>query len=185
MVGTGNGGSLRASPQLSTLLHPSRRWSLNSPAPSFLPPWSPHHPGHLQARAHWPLPGPWLSPKQSSCRPQHSVVKRVCRDWGTLGDGGRGRKKGTGQWDPLPYVNLPVAPSVPDTGGERQRLSGELNSMPGLGTMNVRVSSPQPILNRGRPDNKVTLSPHPKNRLPPLGPLMLLPVLTPLSAPQD
>lgn len=26
--------------------------------------------------------------------------------------------------------------------------------MPGLGTMNVRVSSPQPILNRGRPDNK-------------------------------
>ena len=31
----GVGGSLRASPQLSTLLHPSRRWSLNSPAPSY------------------------------------------------------------------------------------------------------------------------------------------------------
>lgn len=31
----GVGGSLRALPQLSTLLHPSRRRSLNSPAPSF------------------------------------------------------------------------------------------------------------------------------------------------------
>ncbi|XP_008139700.2 carbohydrate-responsive element-binding protein [Eptesicus fuscus] len=41
----------------------------------------------------------------------------------------------------------PPAPS----GGER-RLSGELNSMPGPGTMSVRVSPPQPILSRGRPD---------------------------------
>ncbi|XP_059549453.1 carbohydrate-responsive element-binding protein isoform X3 [Myotis daubentonii] len=41
----------------------------------------------------------------------------------------------------------PPAPS----GGER-RLSGELNSMPGPGAMSVRVSPPQPILSRGRPD---------------------------------
>uniref|UniRef100_A0A671EMR7 MLX interacting protein like n=1 Tax=Rhinolophus ferrumequinum TaxID=59479 RepID=A0A671EMR7_RHIFE len=37
------------------------------------------------------------------------------------------------------------------SGGER-RLSGELNSMPGLGTLSVRVSSPQPVLNRSRLD---------------------------------
>ncbi|XP_023393249.1 carbohydrate-responsive element-binding protein [Pteropus vampyrus] len=39
------------------------------------------------------------------------------------------------------------------SGGER-RLSGELNSMPGPGTLSVRVSPPQPILNRSRADNK-------------------------------
>ncbi|KAM8776998.1 carbohydrate-responsive element-binding protein isoform 3-T3 [Rhynchonycteris naso] len=43
----------------------------------------------------------------------------------------------------------PPAPS----GGER-RLSGELNSLPGSGTLSVQVSPPQPILGRGRPDNK-------------------------------
>nr|KAF6441497.1 MLX interacting protein like [Rousettus aegyptiacus] len=37
------------------------------------------------------------------------------------------------------------------SGGER-RLSGELNSMPGPGTLSVRVSPPQPILNRSRAD---------------------------------
>lgn len=36
---------------------PRRRWSLNSPAPSFPRPWLPHHPDHLQAQPHWPLPG--------------------------------------------------------------------------------------------------------------------------------
>ncbi|CAK6444594.1 unnamed protein product [Pipistrellus nathusii] len=41
----------------------------------------------------------------------------------------------------------PPAPS----GGER-RPSGELNSMLGPGTLSVRVSPPQPILSRGRPD---------------------------------
>nr|KAF6490256.1 MLX interacting protein like [Molossus molossus] len=43
----------------------------------------------------------------------------------------------------------PPAPS----GGER-RLSGEVNSMPGPGTLSVQASPPQPILSRGRPDNK-------------------------------
>ncbi|KAM5262276.1 carbohydrate-responsive element-binding protein isoform 1-T1 [Hipposideros larvatus] len=63
------------------------------------------------------------------------------------------RMRGTEQWDPLPCVGLSVGLSVPATGGER-RPSGELNSMPGLGILSVRVSSPQPILNRGRLDNK-------------------------------
>uniref|UniRef100_A0A5F5PYF6 MLX interacting protein like n=1 Tax=Equus caballus TaxID=9796 RepID=A0A5F5PYF6_HORSE len=47
----------------------------------------------------------------------------------------------------------PPAPS----GGER-RLSGELSSMPGPGTLSVRISPPQPILSRGRPDNNKTES---------------------------
>ncbi|XP_040312068.1 carbohydrate-responsive element-binding protein isoform X6 [Herpailurus yagouaroundi] len=41
------------------------------------------------------------------------------------------------------------------SGGER-RLSGELNSIPGPGTLSVCVSPPQPILSRGRPDNNKT-----------------------------
>ncbi|KAM9058275.1 carbohydrate-responsive element-binding protein isoform 6-T6 [Megaptera novaeangliae] len=44
----------------------------------------------------------------------------------------------------------PPAPS----GGER-RLSGELNSLPGPGTLSVCISSPQRVLSRGHPDNKV------------------------------
>ncbi|KAM9058274.1 carbohydrate-responsive element-binding protein isoform 5-T5 [Megaptera novaeangliae] len=43
----------------------------------------------------------------------------------------------------------PPAPS----GGER-RLSGELNSLPGPGTLSVCISSPQRVLSRGHPDNK-------------------------------
>uniref|UniRef100_A0A8C0E4J3 MLX interacting protein like n=1 Tax=Balaenoptera musculus TaxID=9771 RepID=A0A8C0E4J3_BALMU len=43
----------------------------------------------------------------------------------------------------------PPAPS----GGER-RLSGELNSLPGPGTLSVCISSPQHVLIRGHPDNK-------------------------------
>ncbi|XP_033696578.1 carbohydrate-responsive element-binding protein isoform X7 [Tursiops truncatus] len=43
----------------------------------------------------------------------------------------------------------PPAPS----GGER-RLSGELNSLPGQGTLSTCISSPQRILSRGHPDNK-------------------------------
>ncbi|XP_046524124.1 carbohydrate-responsive element-binding protein isoform X3 [Equus quagga] len=59
----------------------------------------------------------------------------------------------------------PPAPS----GGER-RLSGELSSMPGPGTLSVRISPPQPILSRGRPDNnKVAPSPHPKICVHPQG----------------
>lgn len=75
------------------------------------------------------------------------------------------RTRGTGQWDLLSCLGLSVGLSVSATGGER-RLSGELNSMPGPGTMSVRVSPPQPILSRGRPD-KVALSPHPKISLLP------------------
>lgn len=82
---------------------------------------------------------------------------------------------------PSPRVGLSVGLSVSAIGGER-RLSGELNSMPGPGTMSVRVSPPQPILSRGRPD-KVALSPHPKISLLPLRPPTSLPRLTPLSAP--
>nr|XP_045731497.1 carbohydrate-responsive element-binding protein isoform X4 [Mirounga angustirostris] len=41
------------------------------------------------------------------------------------------------------------------SGGER-RLSGELSSMRGPGTLSVCVSPPQPILSRGRPDNNKT-----------------------------
>ncbi|XP_029076963.1 carbohydrate-responsive element-binding protein isoform X4 [Monodon monoceros] len=43
----------------------------------------------------------------------------------------------------------PPAPS----GGER-RLSGELNSLPGPGTLSMCISSPQRSLSRGHPDNK-------------------------------
>lgn len=95
----------------------------------------------------------------------------------------RGEGKDKGQWDPLPCVGLSVGLSVPDIGGER-RLSGELNSMPGPGTLSVRVSPPQPILNRSRAD-KVALPCHPKICLLTLGPATLLVMLTPLSAFQD
>ncbi|XP_059980460.1 carbohydrate-responsive element-binding protein isoform X3 [Lagenorhynchus albirostris] len=45
-----------------------------------------------------------------------------------------------------------LSPPAP-TGGER-RLSGELNSLPGQGTLSTCISSPQRILSRGHPDNK-------------------------------
>ena len=47
-----------------------------------------------------------------------------------------------------------VSPSVPGTGGER-RLSAELTSLPGPGALSIRISPPQPMLSRGRPDSKV------------------------------
>uniref|UniRef100_A0A673UQS4 MLX interacting protein like n=1 Tax=Suricata suricatta TaxID=37032 RepID=A0A673UQS4_SURSU len=40
------------------------------------------------------------------------------------------------------------------SGGERRLSSGEINSITGPGTLSVCVSPPQPILSRGRPDNK-------------------------------
>uniref|UniRef100_A0AC11CEP1 MLX interacting protein like n=1 Tax=Ovis aries TaxID=9940 RepID=A0AC11CEP1_SHEEP len=43
----------------------------------------------------------------------------------------------------------PPAPS----GGER-RLSAELTSLPGPGALSIRISPPQPMLSRGRPDSK-------------------------------
>lgn len=64
----------------------------------------------------------------------------------------RARMRGTGQWDPVPGVGLSVGLSVPGTGGER-RLSGELNSAPGPGTLSIHISPSQPIPGRGgRPD---------------------------------
>uniref|UniRef100_A0A8C0N437 MLX interacting protein like n=2 Tax=Canis lupus familiaris TaxID=9615 RepID=A0A8C0N437_CANLF len=46
--------------------------------------------------------------------------------------------------------------SPPAHSGGKRRLSGELSSMQGLGTLSVHVSPPQPILSRGRPDNNKT-----------------------------
>ncbi|XP_025235283.1 carbohydrate-responsive element-binding protein isoform X2 [Theropithecus gelada] len=43
--------------------------------------------------------------------------------------------------------------SPPALSGSERRLSGDLSSMPGPGTLSVRVSPPQPILSRGRPDS--------------------------------
>ncbi|XP_055148855.1 carbohydrate-responsive element-binding protein isoform X7 [Symphalangus syndactylus] len=43
--------------------------------------------------------------------------------------------------------------SPPAPSGSERRLSGDLSSMPGPGTLSVRVSPPQPILSRGRPDS--------------------------------
>ncbi|XP_067561996.1 carbohydrate-responsive element-binding protein isoform X5 [Pseudorca crassidens] len=44
--------------------------------------------------------------------------------------------------------------SPPAPSGGEQRLSGELNSLPGPGTLSMCTSSPQRILSRGHPDNK-------------------------------
>ncbi|XP_074202016.1 carbohydrate-responsive element-binding protein isoform X2 [Camelus bactrianus] len=45
--------------------------------------------------------------------------------------------------------------SPPASSGGERRLSGELNSLPGPGTLRIRTSPPQPILSQGRPDNKM------------------------------
>ncbi|KAK2117318.1 hypothetical protein P7K49_004204 [Saguinus oedipus] len=47
--------------------------------------------------------------------------------------------------------------SPPAPSGSERRLSGDLSSMPGPGTLSVRVSPPQPILSRGRPDSNKSL----------------------------
>uniref|UniRef100_A0A8C6CVP7 MLX interacting protein like n=1 Tax=Moschus moschiferus TaxID=68415 RepID=A0A8C6CVP7_MOSMO len=46
----------------------------------------------------------------------------------------------------------PLSPPAP-SGGER-RLSAELTSLPGPGALSIRISPPQPMLSRGRPDSK-------------------------------
>ncbi|PNJ85850.1 MLXIPL isoform 6 [Pongo abelii] len=46
--------------------------------------------------------------------------------------------------------------SPPVLSGNERRLSGDLSSMPGPGTLSVHVSPPQPILSRGRPDSNKT-----------------------------
>ncbi|XP_017518140.2 carbohydrate-responsive element-binding protein isoform X9 [Manis javanica] len=51
--------------------------------------------------------------------------------------------------------NTPCLTQLLRAGGE-QRLSGELSSMPGPGTLRVHVSPPQPILSRGRQDSNKT-----------------------------
>ncbi|ELW61346.1 Williams-Beuren syndrome chromosomal region 14 protein [Tupaia chinensis] len=50
----------------------------------------------------------------------------------------------------------PTPPRPPPGPGSERRLSGELNPMPGPGTLSVRISPPQPTLSRGRPDNSKT-----------------------------
>lgn len=159
------------------------------PTPAPTPPRPPPGPATLA------LPRPLIVPKAERLSPPAHSGKEGLQGLGNSrgwrkGKEERGmtseaRMRGTGQWDPLPCVGLSVGLSVPVTGGKR-RLSGELSSMQGPGTLSVHVSPPQPILSRGRPDNnKVAPFPHPKICLLPLGPSMLLPRLTPLSAPQD
>uniref|UniRef100_F6VN68 MLX interacting protein like n=1 Tax=Callithrix jacchus TaxID=9483 RepID=F6VN68_CALJA len=46
--------------------------------------------------------------------------------------------------------------SPPAHSGSERRLSGDLSSMPGPGTLSVRVSPPQATLSRGRPDSNKT-----------------------------
>uniref|UniRef100_A0A8D2JRL0 MLX interacting protein like n=1 Tax=Sciurus vulgaris TaxID=55149 RepID=A0A8D2JRL0_SCIVU len=46
--------------------------------------------------------------------------------------------------------------SPPAPSGSERRRSGELNSIPAPGALNVRASPPQPVLGRGRPDNNKT-----------------------------
>ncbi|XP_030652388.1 carbohydrate-responsive element-binding protein isoform X5 [Nomascus leucogenys] len=46
--------------------------------------------------------------------------------------------------------------SPPAPSGSERRLSGDLSSMPGPGTLSVHVSPLQPILSRGRPDSNKT-----------------------------
>lgn len=156
-----------------------------TPAPT--PPRPPPGPATLAS------PRPLIVPKAERLSPPALSGKQGLQE---LGDsrGGReekeeggtmsgARMRGTEHRARLPCVGLSVGLSIPATGGER-RLSGELNSMPGLGTLSVRVSSPQPVLNRSRLD-KVELSPYPKMCLLPLNPPTLFPMLTPLSDPQD
>lgn len=98
------------------------------------------------------LSPPAPSGKEGSQGSGSSVGGREGKEEGGTTSGARMR--GPGKWDPLPCVGLSVGLSVSDTGGER-RLSGELNSLPDPGTLSTCISSPQCILSRGHPDNKV------------------------------
>ncbi|KAK2496275.1 hypothetical protein MC885_010953 [Smutsia gigantea] len=133
------------------------------PTPAPIPPRPPPSPATVAP------PRPLIVPKAERLSPPAPSGKEGLQGLGTLGDGGRGRKRGGYIWGQdkrdrtrRPCVCLFVGLSVPATGGER-RLSGELNSMPGPGTLRVHVSPPQTILSRGRQDsNKAhpALCPH-------------------------
>lgn len=99
--------------------------------------------------------------------------------WGTMSGA---RMRGTGPRDSLPCVGLSVSPSVPGTGGER-RLSAELTSLPGPGALSIRISPPQPMLSRGRPDSKVAPVLSLRSVCSTPGPLALPPRLTPALLP--
>ena len=72
---------------------------------------------------------------------------------GDVGDDIWGHDERDRAMGPSP-LHRSVSPSVPGTGGER-RLSAELTSLPGPGALSIRISPPQPMLSRGRPDSKV------------------------------
>ncbi|XP_044930894.1 carbohydrate-responsive element-binding protein isoform X2 [Mustela putorius furo] len=133
------------------------------PTPAPTPPRPPPGPATLAP------PRPLIVPKAERLSPPaHSGKEGLQGGGGMPGNGERGtpseaRTRGTGPWDPLPCVGLSVGVSVPATGGER-RLSGDLSSARGPGTLSVCVSPPQPILSRGRPDsNKVALALTPRS----------------------
>ncbi|KAM9058271.1 carbohydrate-responsive element-binding protein isoform 2-T2 [Megaptera novaeangliae] len=127
------------------------------PTPAPTPPRPPPGPATLAP------PRPLIVPKAERLSPPAPSGKKGLQGLGNSAGGREGkeeggttsgsRMRGTGQWDPLPCVGLSVGLSVSDTGGER-RLSGELNSLPGPGTLSVCISSPQRVLSRGHPDNK-------------------------------
>lgn len=128
------------------------------PTPAPTPPRPPPGPATLAP------PRPLIVPKAERLSPPAPSGKEGLQGSGSSAGGREGeeeggttsgaRMRGPGKWDPLPCVGLSVGLSVSDTGGER-RLSGELNSLPGPGTLSMCISSPQRILSRGPPDNKV------------------------------
>lgn len=185
-MGPGLHPTLRPSP-LQQEMAPEFPCTFLPPTPATTPPRPPPGPTTLAP------PRPLIVPKAERLSPPAHSGKEGLQGLGDSrgwrkgkeegGTASEARMRGTGQWDPLPCVGLSVGLSFPATGGER-RLSGELNSMPGPGTLSVCVSPPQPILSRGRQDNnKVAPFPHPKICLLPPGPSMLLPRLTSLSDP--
>lgn len=183
MAGTGSRGE---SLSFTTTLHPSslqQEMVPEFPCTFFPPTLAPAPPRPPPGPATLAPPRPLIVPKAERLSPPALSGKQGFQRLGGLW-GMERRGKDKGQWDPLPCVGLSVGLSVSAIGGER-RLSGELNSMPGPGTLSVRVSPPQPILNRSRADNKVALPCHPKICLLTLGPTTLLPMLIPLSAFQD
>ncbi|XP_036165614.1 carbohydrate-responsive element-binding protein isoform X3 [Myotis myotis] len=147
----------------NTLLRPpkSRETVPEFPCTFFPPTPAPTPPRPSLGPATLAPPRPLIVPKVERLSPPAPSGKEGLqgledsRGWREGKEEGRtisgARTRGTGQWDLLPCVGLSVGLSVSATGGER-RLSGELNSMPGPGAMSVRVSPPQPILSRGRPD---------------------------------
>lgn len=165
-LGPGFAPTLRPSPPQQETA-PEFPCTFLPPTPAPTPPRPPPGPATLAP------PRPLIVPKAERLSPPaHSGKEgfrggRDARGWRKgkeeRGTPSEARTRGTGQWDPLPCVVLSVGVSVPATGGER-RLSGDLSSARGPGTLSVCVSPPQPILSRGRPDsNKVALALTPRS----------------------